>query len=744
MSDEEEENGNGHTKVTVDNSEADPVAPSSGAPPEGIKCGGGGGGGGGGSVGGNSPDSSPPLREHSGSTTSSSAPSLPPRSDKTGRWPSFPRIWNRRKSMGAATAAPQDPRPLGGFRDRTGSDRAGGGGGGGGKSGSDHRAMAGRTASAPAMVGSITPPSSPSKTTARGGPGALGSLDDLACTPVVETETLEDVHPVDLRVAAGDSDGDGDAASEAEAFWTPTGTPSLGFRGRGPSESGTYTGEAEGEGEGGSARYLRQRTSSQGSITGPNPADVMSAPFLVARISGVGAELKDIMWSVKQTHFPYLKTAGSLQATLSGLTIELELDTQDLPAGGRRSKKHQGSGGGVAATEGLPDGGDGSGGCGGGGGGEPAGGSPTGLKLTRLRVSVLAVKVHVKNNALSAVYNLAATAFEAAVKRYVVDSVEAAVRRNVTSLLTIINTQLSQRWDVLCKVGGGASSENGESPRAGSAVEKVLAASLSHHLVWPAGSEAQVRGGGGGGGGGGGCGSDGGGGAAGPTGAKRDSVLDQRPTLERVASGSSRGSADSEDSAGGLGLGIGGAGSAGSAGTTATSVRKRLAKRSFRILGSIGKAQSTEELSKLSSSSSSSSTTTMTTGASRQAGAAAASSSSSLPPPPASSRRGIFARPPPLPSPSPTPPSQNSSSTTLSEGEAAPPAEWAGRRAQERRREGAAAGGFEKEEGIGGGFLHGVVGLQQDGGAGKYWKTSPTGSAILRQSSEMSVPLVEG
>ncbi|CAN0570843.1 unnamed protein product, partial [Ectocarpus sp. 12 AP-2014] len=39
------------------------------------------------------------------------------------------------------------------------------------------------------------------------------------------------------------------------------------------------------------------------------------------------------MWAVKQTQFPYLRTQGSLQATLSGLTIELELDTQELPAG---------------------------------------------------------------------------------------------------------------------------------------------------------------------------------------------------------------------------------------------------------------------------------------------------------------------------------------------------------------------------------------------------------------------------
>ncbi|CAN0168292.1 unnamed protein product, partial [Hapterophycus canaliculatus] len=137
----------------------------------------------------------------------------------------------------------------------------------------------------------------------------------------------------------------------------------------------------------------------------------LSAPFLVARISGVGAELKDIKWAVRQNHFPYLRTAGSLLATLSDLTIELELDTQDLQVG-------QGKKG----------------------------------RLTRLRVSVLAVKVHVKNNALSAVYNLAASAFEAAVKRYVVDNVEAAVRRNVTALLTIVNAQLSAKWDVLCKV----------------------------------------------------------------------------------------------------------------------------------------------------------------------------------------------------------------------------------------------------------------------------------------------------
>lgn len=744
MSDEEEVVENGHTKVTVDSSEADPAAP------EGGKCTDGGGGGGRGDVcmGGTPSHASTPLREHSGSTSSSSAPSLPPRPDRVGRWPSLARIWNRRKSTGAATAAASAPDSFGGLREGAGVGRVAeaAAGGGGGQTGSNRtgagRAMAGRTASAPAMVGSTTPPSSPS-TRAGAGPGSLSSLDDLACTPVIETETLEELHPIGLATAAGDG------AEETRAPGTPTATSGLGLFGDGLSESGVAAGEEEDEGggRGEGARFLRPRSSSQGSITGPNPADVMSAPFLVARISGVGAELKDIMWSVKQTHFPYLKTAGSLQATLSGLTIELELDTQDLPAGGGTNRQ----GGGVKAHEGLSDGGNDS--SGGGSGGEPAEGSPTGLKLTRLRVSVLAVKVHVKNNALSAVYNLAASAFEAAVKRYVVDNVEAAVRRNVTSLLTIVNTQLSQKWDVLCKVGGGGGGGGegggggsgrgkGESPRAGSAVEKVLAASLSHHLVWPAGGEWQVRGGAGAAGGG-----------AGPTGAKGGSLSDQRPTLERVASGSSRGSADSQDS-----------GSGASSAATATSVKKSLAKRSFRFLGSVGKAQSTEELSKLSQSAAAVAASRQTT----------APGSSSVPPP--ASRRASFVRPPP----SPTPPSHNSSSTTLSEGETAvalprqaPQAEWAGRWVQERREGEGAAEGFEKRvpsasppppnqqqprglgsvrdngggsEGGGGGgvFSDGKVGRRQDGGAGKYWKTSPTGSAVLRRSPDLSVPVVDG
>lgn len=217
-------------------------------------------------------------------------------------------------------------------------------------------------------------------------------------------------------------------------------------------------------------------------IAKPTETDIMSAPFLVARISGVGAELKDVTWSVKQTHFPHLKTSGSMEATVSGLTIELELDTQELPHVNGRAPIADGKDIGIEGTRDRSP-------AGGGGGF-----TPKGLRLTRLRVSVRTVKVHVSNSALSAVYNLAASAFEVAVKRYVVENVEATVRKSLTTFLTIVNHQMLEKWDIWCKVSGGSSSDSSGSTSAaglrkppGNAIEKVLASSLSHHIVWAAG-----------------------------------------------------------------------------------------------------------------------------------------------------------------------------------------------------------------------------------------------------------------
>lgn len=552
----------------------------------------------------------------------------------------MPKIWNRRKSTGAAAAAAgvvQDSLELHGGCEKAatagdGDDGDGdgdggeGGGGGGGKSIVSDRATAGRTmgrriASAPVMVESASFPSSAS-TRAWDGANTLG---DSTCTAATTTESLDGLNPRDVVVATGDNAGDAAAGEERTTPHAPFGA--------------TTTASATARG-----RRRHRRGDSLGAITSPNSADVLSAPFLVARISGVGAELKDIMWAVRQTHFPYLKTAGSLQATLSGLTIEVELDMQDLPAG---PGKDQGGGG--NANDGISSSGNARKSGGGDGGGD-GGGGPMGLKLTRLRVSVLAVKVHVKNNALSAVYNLAASAFEAAVKRYVVDNVEAAVRRNITALLTIINTQLSAKWDVLCKVGGGGGGGSGGdlfNPLAGNAVEKVLAASLSHHLVWPADSSSST--------------------ATAPADVAESAPVSDQPSVgqvsrsERLGSGSSRGSAESKGSGGGGGSGIGtDAAAAAAAGAgAATSVRKRLAKQSFRILGSVDRTQSAEDMSKLLSSSRSSSASSSSTSIPRLA-----SSSFVMPPPPTSSARAqLYTRPPV----SPTLSSQNSSSTTLSE-----------------------------------------------------------------------------
>lgn len=546
LSDEEEEEENdrsGSTKVTVGKSEGDAV-PSSDKPS--------------GSRGGRDP-ASPPHRDSNGA---------PPRASK-GKRPYLTKIWNRRKSTGTVEVDPE----AGGHREIEAiADLAGGATSA--ETPLSSRNMGGRTASAPVMVGPT--PSKPWR--------KRRSADDSACTsPGTETtaETLEDLLPKGFEVGGGD-DGDGGAAggvggSSLAAAAAATATishPSMQSAAHG--EKKVVGGDEKGP-EGG-----HQRRGSGGVMTGPTDADIMSAPFLVARISDVGAELKDIMWSVKQTHFPHLKTAGSLQATVSGLTIELELDTQNLPRPRGRSRTTEG---GDSDAEGA---GDRSPASGGGGDRE----TPKGLRITSLRVSVRTVKVHFSHSALSAVYNLAASAFEVAVKRYVVESVEAAVRKSLTTLLAIVNNQMIEKWNILCKVGGGGGADTGIRAPRGNAVDKVLATSLLHHVVWAAGD---------------GGGDNGGNTAAGVAGAKGATPPDQR-TASRSSRGDSVGSGPSRALMVGQDNTIvdGEIGGGGGAGTP--SARERSAKRSFRkrLLGSAGKNQSAEEMSRSRASSSSS------------------------------------------------------------------------------------------------------------------------------------------
>ncbi|CAM9193813.1 unnamed protein product [Ectocarpus sp. 6 AP-2014] len=108
-----------------------------------------------------------------------------------------------------------------------------------------------------------------------------------------------------------------------------------------------------------------------------------------------------------------------------------------------------------------------------------------------------------------------------------------------------------------------------------------------------------------------------------------------------------------------------------------------LGKRSFRILGSVGKALSTEDMSKLSAPSSSSSSSSPASSAPAKS---AASSSSSVPPP--VSRAGSAADGLPRSS---SPPSRDTSRTTLSgeeEGSSGEPlAEGTGRKQQQQQQQ---------------------------------------------------------
>lgn len=574
LSDEEEDRGrNGSNKVTVDHSDAGTTASSAADKSKGAV----------------DPNPLPPPRDKN----------AVPRAER-GKWPSLSRIWGRRKSAGAAETATESRR-------RHEDEVVAGEPAVSERLSIGERSLGGGRASAPTMTAAGSLQAEPLR--------RPNSLDNSACTspgsvPTNLTATVEEL-PNGFAAENGGGCWDGRSGVDGATIEVSDGSLSYGAttatprpRERSPRQQG--------------------RRGSRRAIAGPTLADVMSAPFLVARISGVGAELKDVKWSVRQTHFPHLKTAGSLEATVSGLTLELELDTQDLPPvsaqqGGQRRKATEGDDdssveGGAGCTD------DGSSG---GGGSEQNGtprlsasdgDTPKGLRLNRLRVSVLTVKVHVSNSALSGVYNLAASAFEAAVKRYVVESVEAAVRKNVTSLLSIVNKLMGQKWGILRSVGGGAAGSAAQTgktngPR-GNAVDKVLATSLSHHVGWAAVSQHQEEP------------TLPGRSAAGVDTISRgrnaamvdeeDVGPDQQRVVHRsrgdgLGSGSSRSSTESSGGGGGGGLS---GGAEGDGASITASMRQSAKKRSFRnrLLEAVGRVQSAGDVSSIDLSSASEST----------------------------------------------------------------------------------------------------------------------------------------
>lgn len=462
LSDEEEEDSgrNGSSKVTVDHSDAG-IATSSAEDK---------------SKGGGDANLLPPLGDKNAVLRA-----------ERGRWSSLSRIWGRRKSAGAAETASES-------RKHDEDEGTAGEPAVGERVSIGEQSLGERGAPAPKMTAAGSPQTKP--------PRRPSNLDHPARTSPGTVQANETVEELPNSFPA-ESAGCWDGRSGVDGATVEVAHGSISWEAK---TATTHPGEQRGSREARPLPHQQRQHGTRGSIAGPTLADVMSAPFLVARISGVKAELKDVKWSVKQTHFPYLKTAGSLEATVSGLTLELELDTQylhPLPAqrGEQRSRASGTEGDDGSCVEGGAECADDGSSVGGGEeSGTPKfsvsdGDTPKGLRLNRLRVSVRTVKVHVSNSALSRVYNLAASAFEAAVKRYVVESVEAAVRKNITSLLSVVNKLMGQKWDILRSVSGGAAGSAAQTGKAdgpsGNAVDKVLATSLSHHVLWAAVSPHQ-------------------------------------------------------------------------------------------------------------------------------------------------------------------------------------------------------------------------------------------------------------
>lgn len=371
-----------------------------------------------------------------------------------GRWLS--RLWSRRKSSGIAEIAGDSHVP-----GRKGEVMSLAGSGVGGRDDGidygyetrdeDGRSMVRRCASAPSLI-------SPPRTKPQKKSKPVGKR--VCRLPPSSVSTVE--NPKGLVVRPEDSVVNGDgvrkvAGRESRSLSDATSMTDACSMRRGGSHGSSQAAAFNEETLDDQTRGIMAEPTSGTEIT--------PAPFLVARISGVVVELKDVMWSVKQTAFPRLEAAGSLQATVSGLSIELELDSDTREVGPVLEGDREVVGGGRSKS----------------------------LRLTRLRVSAMGIKIHVNNSALSAVFNLAASAFEAAVKRHVVENVEAIVRKNLTSLLAIMNE--SEKLRILFRGGAEARGANGESgdgngtrlEHVGTVFEKVIARSRSHHVVWAAG-----------------------------------------------------------------------------------------------------------------------------------------------------------------------------------------------------------------------------------------------------------------
>ena len=176
---------------------------------------------------------------------------------------------------------------------------------------------------------------------------------------------------------------------------------------------------------------LPPSSSQESSSSFPSASAVPPAPpsietnlkeLLVIRVSNIQARLEDIKWSFEQTYFPHMKGKGTANAVVVNASLLLKFEL--------RKKRKDPSAASITSTTSF----------------EPV------LCLNDRDCTIERMKVDIKGDSLSWLYNMLASLFKNLLKEYVTKTVVEAISDSSGYLLETLNENLAMYWPLILKM----------------------------------------------------------------------------------------------------------------------------------------------------------------------------------------------------------------------------------------------------------------------------------------------------
>ncbi|GMH98574.1 hypothetical protein TrVE_jg8446 [Triparma verrucosa] len=150
---------------------------------------------------------------------------------------------------------------------------------------------------------------------------------------------------------------------------------------------------------------------------------VPATELLVIKVDNIQASLEDIKWSFGQTYFPHMKGAGSADAKIENAHLLLKFELRkklckEAPSSDFDEPKY-----------------------------EPV------LCLHDRQCTMESISLNLKGDGLSWLYNMLASLFKGLLKEYVIKTVLEAITNSSGYLLETLNSNLSQYWPLIMRMG---------------------------------------------------------------------------------------------------------------------------------------------------------------------------------------------------------------------------------------------------------------------------------------------------